>query len=217
MTSDWWICATLAVSILIVNRLNRWMQKQRQQTEERVMQLEQNLRSALASVWEEAEPIETRWLIKAPNSWGRIQEVDLFWDGSFTTRDCYLVVVDRNLTLWVGFIMPETIESLMKAGYCHNAEMRVPICGNKRQAFAGPNVEINQRLFTIYPRWFSQDTPPEEWSRWAELEDTFNSLHYDETYPSFKLLTDEEAWKKNIAKKAERDAIRREALYPPKI
>jgi len=214
-------CAILLFILFGLYRFNQWLAKwitkwnakQKKKSE----LLDRNMGSAIRATIEVLllPSINTQWLIKAPDSWLRNQRIDFFWEGTFNVRGSFIVIVDRQLNVWLGFITAGTIQSLLNAEYCPGT-ISIPICG-QRQAFAGPNVKTSGKLFEVYPRWFYKETSPEDWARWAELEDMYKSQPDFTTHDLYQILNNKKLWEKNISKKAERDEKRRRALEPPEI
>ena len=91
---------------------------------------------------------------------------------TFHVYHAYLLVYDERGDGWIGFIMPETLESL-RAGEYVQRDYHVPVRGRGQQLFGDP-IHLEGRHIDVYPIWMTARTDIHEWHIWIHFEDEFN-------------------------------------------
>ena len=123
-------------------------------------------KAAAAELQKEEEHIEelpelgTRLLLRIPSKrW----DIDRRKAGvrTFKTYHEYLLVYDERGDGWIGFIMPETLESLRAGEYVQRG-YHVPIRGRGQQIFGDP-ILLKDRRIDVYPIWMTARTDIREW------------------------------------------------------
>jgi hypothetical protein len=128
---------------------------------------------------EELPDLDTRFLLKIPSkSW----DVDRRRESirTFHAYHAYLLVYDERGDGWIGFIMPETLESL-RAGEYVQRDYHVPIRGRGQQLFGNP-IHLEGRHIDAYPNWMTARTDIHEWHIWMHFEDEFNKRFSGKNY-----------------------------------
>jgi hypothetical protein len=123
--------------------------------------------------------LDTRFLLRIPTErW----DVDRRRAGvrTFHVYHAYLLIYDQNGDGWIGFIMPETLESL-RAGEYVQREYHVPIRGRGQKLFGDP-IFLDGCNIDVYPIWMTGRTDVHEWHIWMHLEDEFNKLFSGKNY-----------------------------------
>lgn len=127
--------------------------------------------------------LDTSLLIQAPKLYMRFSNQPhqrIRRARSFNIRKHYLVVYDEHGDMWVGFIMPATLESL-RAGEYSREDESVPICG-RGERNAGDPVQIDGHLIDVYPIWMKQYADVTTWQAWAHLEALFRETFQEKRY-----------------------------------
>ena len=94
---------------------------------------------------------------------------------SYAIHGNQIVAYDENLTMWVGLVMRETLDSLKDGEYVAYPHW-APFRGDHQQE-AGPAVHYAGRDFSVYPSWMSSLPRTIEeyraWAAWAQMERIF--------------------------------------------
>ncbi len=137
---------------------------------------QENARLALLS------KLDTHWLMMVPNSPESIRH--LVAEGlarTFSLSGYRLGVIDEFGREWLGFGMPQTLQSLRDGEYLESDRI-LSLSGilYPEKCYCKNPVTINGQTTLVYPSWLNAEhTNTLEWQRWMALEKAFVDSHSD--------------------------------------
>jgi hypothetical protein len=142
---------------------------------------------------------------------------------SFRVRDEYVYVLESDHTGWVGFAIPEVLESLRDGEYVDDMRLQVPIAG-PGQNHAGKSLVVDGYTIPVYPRHFKdfrvdnqgRIPDPQKFSQvrhWVSLGKAFQEAYGakgESFFDSYRKLFPQSALNEAITRRRHLDHMRLE-------